>query len=88
MSPKQRFLRQKQLSETFHQMVSTIEFEEGSDAALLQFMDNLSLANDPQDAVARNFKLEGAKLFLAVLLAIGRPEEQPEREPIGVLKKV
>lgn len=88
MNPKQRFLRQKQYAESFARMAASLEFEAASDAALLQLQENLSLANSVEESSAKNYRLEGAKLFLSTLQNIAKPDGVVEQEQIGQLKRV
>lgn len=88
LSSKQRFLRQKQTAESFARMAASLEFEVASDAALLQLQEKLSLANSIEESSAKNYRLEGAKLFLATLKNIAKPDGVVEQEQIGQLKRV
>lgn len=86
MRPKDRFLRQKQLSETFDRMVSSIEFEAGSDAAMLSFVHGLGTEpSSIEQSAANNYRREGAVRFLNILLSIAKSDEPPKREPVGEL---
>ncbi len=64
-------------------MASTIAFETAADAALLQTQYNLPEGVDL--AAANHHRMEGARLFLSILMTIGdAPKEQPVPENKGL----
>lgn len=79
-TPKQRFLR-TQHAEPAANMLATITFEEASDAAILQFIEELGIVESVEMSAARNWKREGALRFLEILKTIGKAE-QPPPDPI------
>lgn len=79
LSPKARFLMDKNTAEAHAKAVSTRLFEMATDAAMLQTQLNLpaTYATEPHSAAANHHRMEGAMLFLNVLMTIGDPI--PER---------
>ena len=74
-SPRLRFLRFKDEAKKHAAMMETLTFERASDAAMLQVSLNLPSANScPETAAANHHRMEGAKLFLGILMTIGDPE--------------
>lgn len=73
-------------AQTFRALVASLAFERAADAALLQFVNNLALSANIEQAAANEFRTQGAKLFLQLLCDIGRPDQVVERESIGTLK--
>lgn len=65
-SPKTRFLSGPYAQE-FSKLSSRVEFEVAADAALIQTQFNLPEG----DAAANHHRMEGARLFLSILMTIG-----------------
>jgi hypothetical protein len=79
LSPKDRFLQAKDDASAHAKMVSSALFEKASDLAMLQ--TQLNLPNAREDAAANSYRLEGARLFLAILMTIGDPRPENPKLP-------
>ena len=77
LSPKHRFLQDKDLAKAHAAMMASVQFEKASDLALLQVGFNLPVANKVEEmetmAAANHYRMQGAYLFLGVLLTLGDP---------------
>jgi hypothetical protein len=65
-------------------MTGSITFEMATDAALLQTMCNLPEGLD--QAAANHHRMEGARLFLNILMTIGDPPKPPPEPDNNGLK--
>lgn len=74
-SPRARFLADKHAAEAHAKVMSSQLFEKASDAAMLQTQLNLPAYNssDKDTAAANHHRMEGAMLFLNILLTLGDP---------------
>jgi hypothetical protein len=83
LSPKERFLTDIPLADRHRAFVSTVDFERASDAAMLQTQVNLPQygSPDPVMAAANQHRMEGALLFLGILMTIGDPVKAAPTPP-------
>lgn len=83
-SPKTRYLQtpRNQIA-TF---LASKEFEDAADAATLQLVEGLAMAQSTEQAIARNHMIEGANLYKHTLARIAIADPEVQREQIGVLK--
>lgn len=77
LSPKTRFLQNKLESEAHAKLMASALFEKAADAAMLQTALNLPIATASDVATANYCRIQGAQLFLSILMTLGDPI--PER---------
>lgn len=86
MSPRERFQLREQESKAFDGLVNSQIFIDGSDAAMLQMVENLTVAsNDAQQAIHNQFRLDGARRFLTMLQTFIKKETIEPPKPMGNL---
>jgi hypothetical protein len=81
ISPRERFLQDKDGAKIHSATVGGITFERAADMAMLQFSLNLPVAGDAAVASANHFRLQGAQRFLLELMTIGDPLPLPPDKP-------
>jgi hypothetical protein len=67
MSPRQRFRQNKDLVTGYNDIVDSNRMVAAFDAAMLQFVESLNLAEDHSQAASHAFQLAGAQKFLNIL---------------------
>ena len=89
-SPKTRFSLSPH-AEPHSKWTGTLAFEEATDAAMLQTQFNLPEHNSQHSGsfidqmAANHHRMEGARLFLSILMTIGdKPKETPTPENDGL----
>jgi hypothetical protein len=82
MTPKQRFL-ESTLRKTLETWAMTRDAEITCDTALAQFVTEQLPAVDMNEAAANQYRTEGAKRVLQILLDLHKPVEESKREPIA-----
>lgn len=82
MTPKQRFL-ESPLRKIHEAWAMTRDAELTCDAALAQFVTEQLPAADMNEAAASQYRAEGAKRVLQILLDLHKPVEESKREPIA-----
>lgn len=91
-SPKVRFCRSTHAKQ-FNDLIQMPIMEEALDVAMLQFINDLGSASSfdagtsVENAMAMNFKREGAIKFLSTLLNIGKTNIPILKEEVGVLRE-
>lgn len=73
VSPRERFLLDKEAAKAHAAMMASTLFERASDAAMLQVQLNLPSAPNSESASANFYRIQGAQLFLGILMTIGDP---------------
>lgn len=81
-SPKIRLLKNESLREAHSSVVSTLAFEMAADLAMIQMLHNLPSGGD--NAAANHHRMEGAQMFLSVLMTIGDNSEIKKINPQGL----
>lgn len=85
MNAKERFQKNHN-AELWIKFITSMAFEEGSDAAMLTLMNQLnSRANEPGVAAANHFRLEGAELLLNTMVNLTRVETSEKPKSVGQL---
>lgn len=78
-SPKERF-RKSLHSKGWNDVVDSAQFQSAADAAVLEFHSRLGTPSDMGTSAANEWKRQGARDFLHVLMTL-TAEEQPKRKP-------
>ncbi len=81
ISPRERFLQDKDGAKIHAATVNGMSFERAADMAMLQFSLNLPVAGDAAVASATHFRMQGAQRFLLELMTIGDPLPLPPEKP-------
>jgi hypothetical protein len=72
-------------SKVLFEAVATTWFQVGASAALITMQRNLSTPNDMGTAAANEFRLQGARMFLDILMSLSDPETKRTPLPTGNL---
>lgn len=86
MSPRERFQQRVELAKQFDGMVNSQIFIDGSDAAMLQMVETLTVASsDAQQAIHNQFRLDGARRLLDMLKSFSRQQTVSPRKDLDNL---
>lgn len=83
MTPKERLLQDKKLTDAILEMTSSSTFEQAADITLLQVIHDLGDTTDELPASAVYHRLMGARAFLSKLKTIATRQLPPPRRTIG-----
>lgn len=73
LSPRARFLANKELAKAHSALMASVQFERAADAAMLQTQLDLPISVNSEGAAANHYRMQGAKYFLLNLLTLGDP---------------
>lgn len=77
-SPKDTFAKSAS-AQPWTDVASSALFREAAGVALLQMQSNIGMAVSRETAEANCYKLEGARQFLAILMNLTTPPEEPRK---------
>ncbi len=76
LEPKKRF-QEGNFKKTWQDVVDSTQFQEAATAALVQMAMNNSAPPDMASAASYQWRMEGAKQFLGVLMSLVEPTTKP-----------
>lgn len=86
ISPKARLLLDGAKAKTVDEFLSSLLFDEVSEAAFVEFTNELGSVRSIEESAANNWRIEGARRVLSVLKSIGKPFPPPPEPISSVLK--
>lgn len=88
MSARERFRASKTLVAGYNDTVDSDRMQAAFDAAMLHFMDTLSVAKSPDEAVANNYRAEGALRVIGIIKNLNAEIEKVKRPNTGNLNPI
>jgi hypothetical protein len=84
IEPRKSF-RKSLFSKGFQDIMDSAQFEAAANAALLEMQVGIPTAPDGNAAAANNYRLEGARKVIAILMNLAAPDPEPPKTLPGNL---